>query len=154
MTEPALCAPPTPVRLEHDLCILQLPADFHAVPSLDEYQFSFESPARRASVVLSILPVDIPPNGLQAFAEIFVLTRKAAELEVRCNGRLEEEESVLFDDGAMAHVLYACADDTSVSRFMGWATDCKFVSLWVGMDGHDMETCARLANEVFDGLRI
>ncbi|MBL0967494.1 MAG: hypothetical protein IBJ02_00060 [Brevundimonas sp.] len=154
MTEPALRAHPSPVRLEHDLCILQLPADFHTVPGLDEYQFSFESPSRKASVVLSILPVDIPPNGLQAFAEIFVLTRKAAELEVRSNGRLDEEDSILFDDGAMAHVFYACSDDTSVSRFMGWATDCKFVSLWVGLEGHDGEACARLADEVFNGLRI
>lgn len=154
MTEPALRAQPSPVRLEHDLCTLRLPADFHAVRGLDEYQFSFESPARKASVVLSILPVDIPPNGLQAFAEIFVLTRKAAELEARSNGRLEEEDSLLLDDGAMAHVSYACTDDTSVSRFLGWATDCKFVSLWIGMEDHDMEACARLAKEVFDGLRL
>lgn len=37
---------------------------------------------------------------------------------------------------------------------MGWATDCKFVSLWVGMEGAGMEACAHLANEVFDGLRL
>ncbi|WP_343791275.1 hypothetical protein [Brevundimonas kwangchunensis] len=153
MTEPVRSTPASPVRLEHDLCVLELPADFHAVPSLDEYQFSFESPSRKASVVLSILPVDIPPTGLQAFAEIFVLTRKAAEMEGRSNCRLDEEESRLFDD-SMAHVMYACTDDTSVSRFLGWATDRKFVSLWVGMEGSEMEACAHLANEVFDGLRL
>ncbi len=154
MTSPAFARRPSPVRLDHDLCVLELPSDFRAVPNLDEYQFSFESELRKASVVLSILPVDIPANGLQAFAEIFVLARKAAEVAARSNFRLGAEDSSLTPDGATAHVAFAGADDDCVFRFLGWAMDHKFVSLWIGIEGDDDNHCVRVMNDVFAGLRI
>lgn len=143
-----------PLRFEHDLLELELPAGFVQVPSLDGAQFSFESAERGASVVLSIMPVDIPVEGLMAFAEVFLQARMAAETAARSGASISKVAREMAPDGQEAQVAYAGRDDGCIFQFLGWASNRKFVSLWVGTQGHDDDHALHVLDTLCAGLRM
>ena len=135
---------------------LRLNGDWRQVLGDDPEQFRFTSDEKRTVVVISTLPVRLPPSRLLEVAKRLGETRRKEEQSVP--GRkvtFGDSGAELRDDGELGHVAYAGYDDHgTIFRFMGWATEAKLLSLWVSTETTDNALSKRIFEEVFAGFRF
>jgi hypothetical protein len=144
------------VNLETSEFQLRLGGDWRQVPSSDAELYSFESKTLKTVVVISVLPAAIPREKLLAAANAMADSRRRAEQRVRGGGvHFGDNWVELKENGNAGHVAYAGYDDDgTVFRFMGWATQRKFLSFFVSTETRDNDLSKKIFGEVFEGFKF
>lgn len=119
-------------------------------------QFLFASESRGATVVISYVQAQIPQNLLLEAAETTSRARLEAETQADPRAIFGQHWVEMREDNGhpLAHVAYACRNDHSISRYMGWVTEAKFLNLWVCIETLDEDVAKRVFEEVFEGFRF
>lgn len=149
---------------KHDLVVetdeyrLRLKGDWTRIPDPDPLRLVLESESRRADVVISYLPADLPRDRLHAGAETVIASRMKAHAEL--DARLGHEPSTFGDvwiepeqDGSV-HLAYAGYNHETIFRFFGWVTERKFLNFWVSTETQDDATARRVFDEVWAGFEF
>src|SRR5690349_4278000 len=146
------------VDIKHEEFLFALTGDWKQVEGSDPEQFSFESTAKRTSVVLSVMGnLAIPRDRLTEVAQQFAESRKTGELQARprCSVQFGDNWVELKPPGDVAEIAYAGFDHSgTLFRFFGFVTQRKVLSLWVATQTRDNEFSKRVFEEVFAGLKF
>jgi hypothetical protein len=153
---PWKASPPPRIKLETEEFLLTLAGDWVQHGGEEPHQFRFSSERLGATAIVSFERGRLSRDRLLEGAKVLSSARIHAEvdsdpaMELGDNWvQLREEEGDVF-----GHVAYACYNQTSIRRFMGWVTEAKFLSFWVCTEGRDNEHSKRVFDEVFAGLRF
>jgi len=144
------------VDIKHDEFVFKLGGDWVRVPSSDTNQFSFESKSNKTSVVLSVMPRNVPQERLVEVAKKFAEVRQRAEEDARKGRKIQfgDKWVELRPTRDVAEVAYAGFDDKTVFRFFGFVTQRKVLSFWVATETRDNELSKRVFDEIYKGLKF